>query len=102
MPVEEQTMIKTKNWACVAVRDPETMRLWHHIKSQIVKVLEYQRDGFLVEGTPEQRELWRRTWRLAPIQAVKAYVVDARRLNDPNSDTYAVQGTQGNLGSSLN
>ena len=39
----------------------------------------------IVPAHPAQRQMWERSWRLAPLPALRGYLVDERRLDDPNA-----------------
>jgi hypothetical protein len=62
---------------------PVSRAMWKDLKWKIVRLLQLGRQTCLRTATPEQRQLWERTWRLAPVQTLKGYAVDTERLVRP-------------------
>lgn len=56
---------------------------WGYVRRKIAPMMQVGRARCLQIATPEQRARWERTFRLAPVQELKGYSVDKRRLTYP-------------------
>jgi hypothetical protein len=73
------------------VRNPSSRAIWRDLKWRIVRLMQVGRKTCLRIATPEQRRLWERGWRLAPVPALKGYAVDPRRLARPIPSSHQLE-----------
>jgi hypothetical protein len=73
------------------VQNQSSQAIWKDLKWRIIRLMQASRRICLRIATPEQRQLWERGWRLAPIPALKGYAVDPRRLARPIPSSHQLE-----------